>query len=125
MGARYLPCMKVGTGLDTQCGYFTCPPGISSNYKGIGCYLDDVCSMRGLASMENFVPNQFWRFFSAVMLHGGVVHLLFNLSFQTGPGFDLERVTYIILIIGYGVFEVNACLCYHWCRWIYFRSPTF
>jgi Rhomboid family len=94
MGARYLPCMKAGTGLDVECGYFACPDGVKSKQGDGGCYIEDVCDMRGSASMVDFVPNQFWRFFSAVMLHGGVVHLLFNLSFQTGPGFDLERVFY-------------------------------
>jgi hypothetical protein len=97
MGARYLPCMKAGTGLDVKCGYFACPDGIPSKNGDGGCYLEDVCSVRGSVSTNaDFVPNQFWRFFSAVMLHGGVVHLLFNLSFQTGPGFDLERVLYCV-----------------------------
>lgn len=43
--------------------------------------------------------NQWWRFFSPVMLHSGVLHLLFNLSLQIQAGFALEKVSYAVMNI--------------------------
>ncbi len=85
-----MPCMREGTGFDVPCAYFLCPTGIKSKYKDGGCYLSDVCDMNGIASDPK--PNQFYRFLTAIGLHGGILHLIFNLMFQVQAGFDLERV---------------------------------
>lgn len=90
MGARYLPCMKPGTGYDISCGYFACPDGIVSKNGDGGCSLADVCDMNGIVS--NPGTNQWFRFLTPLGLHGGVVHLLLNLSIQIQGGFEIERV---------------------------------
>lgn len=82
--------MREGTGYDIPGGYFDCPAGIIGTAKGgTQCYLSDVCDLMGLSDGK---PNQFFRFFTALFLHGGWIHLIFNLSFQLRGGFDLEKV---------------------------------
>lgn len=82
--------MKTGTGFDLPRGVFGCPTGIPGTaLNGTACFLKDVCAMGGLSAG---LPDQWWRFFTAILLHGGLVHLLLNLSFQVQGGFDLEKV---------------------------------
>jgi membrane associated rhomboid family serine protease len=93
MGARYLPCIKPGSGYDKPGGYFECPSGIKGTSKFGMCSFEDICTLGGKSlGLSNAVPNQWYRFFSPILLHSGVVHLLLNLSFQVQGGFDLEKV---------------------------------
>ncbi|KAJ3335462.1 hypothetical protein HDU91_002186, partial [Kappamyces sp. JEL0680] len=114
MGARYVPCMRSKTGYDSANAKFICPTGIvTTNASAIDpsvgiytnpvsingtdyyiCTLQDACDLNGLAPYTT--PNQWWRFFTAIGLHGGVVHILMNLSFQMQAGFDLEKVCRMI-----------------------------
>jgi membrane associated rhomboid family serine protease len=92
--------MKTGTGFDVSGAIFACPVGIKGTARnGTACTLSDVCSFGGLTKGE---PNQWWRFITAMFLHGGVLHLLFNLSFQVHGGFDLEKVLFFDLRIWVG-----------------------
>jgi membrane associated rhomboid family serine protease len=93
MGARYIPCMKPGTGFDTPGGIFPCPSGIIGSAKNeTYCNLSDICDFGGLVNVDG--PNQWYRFIIPIFLHGGVLHLLFNLSLQIQAGFDLEKVAF-------------------------------
>ena len=83
--------MKTGTGYDMPSdAYFPCPVGIYGSHGDGGCTLSEVCSMNNL--IPDAAPNQWFRFFTACGLHGGLIHLLMNLSFQVQGGFDLEKV---------------------------------
>lgn len=94
MGARYIPCMKSGTGYDLPAdAYFPCPDGLFGSLGDGGCTLSEVCSMNGLIS--NASPSQWFRFLTAMGLHGGLIHILMNLSFQVQGGFELEKVWFI------------------------------
>lgn len=61
------------------------------------------------------VPDQWYRAIIANFLHGGVVHLLFNLGFQFRTGFSMERdigflrIMFIYLLSGIGGF-LFACI---------------
>ena len=65
-----------------------CISGIGS--VGEICTLEQTCSLPPF-SFNPSQPNQWYRFVFPIFLHGGVVHLLFNLSFQIKAGFQLER----------------------------------
>lgn len=88
MGARFLPCMKSNTGYDTPGTTFVCPNGIMGSNNT--CNLEETCAMP-LWMFSAAAPNQWYRFISSIFLHGGVVHLLLNLSFQINVGFQMER----------------------------------
>ncbi|KAJ3306612.1 hypothetical protein HDV03_004741 [Kappamyces sp. JEL0829] len=126
--------MRSKTGYDSANAKFICPTGIvTTNASAIDpsvgiytnpvsingtdyyiCTLQDACDLNGLAPYTT--PNQWWRFFTAIGLHGGVVHILMNLSFQMQAGFDLEkdigwwRLAMIYFISGAGGFMFGAGL---------------
>ncbi|KAJ3065618.1 hypothetical protein HDU98_011045 [Podochytrium sp. JEL0797] len=94
-GARFTPCIRPNTPYDAPGFLLACPDGISSSQTTVSngttieiCTLDQICGMGGLNGQP---PNQWWRFITPVFLHGGVVHLLMNLSFQCRTGFDMEK----------------------------------
>eukprot|EP00842_Homolaphlyctis_polyrhiza_P006158 jgi/Hompol1/6543/HPOL_005018-RA len=115
MGARFVPCMKSGTGFDKANAIFACPSGITgSYYNGTVCSLLDLCLWGGFGSSG--APNQWFRFIIPIWLHGGIVHIVFNLSFQINAGFQLEkdmgwwRMAIIYLGSGIGGFIFGASL---------------
>jgi hypothetical protein len=113
--------MKSGTGYDLPAdAYFPCPDGIFGSLGDGGCTLSEVCSMNGLIS--NASPSQWFRFLTAMGLHGGLIHILMNLSFQVQGGFELEKVWLIKLFsnrIGYGMVEDGIDLSYIGSWWFY------
>ncbi|KAF8930190.1 hypothetical protein BGZ47_000699 [Haplosporangium gracile] len=82
VGARFVPCMR-STYLDNQ--NLQCP----DNTTAI-CTISDICAFTPISSTGK-APDQWFRFITPVFLHGGVLHLLFNLLFQMRTGADLER----------------------------------
>jgi hypothetical protein len=99
MGGRVTPCMRGNTIYSnlTDNQIIFCPPGIRSDYSlydiennvtVAGCSLSKIC---GFGGDENYNPGQWWRFIIPIFLHGGVLHLAFNLGFQIQTGFQLER----------------------------------
>ncbi|KAF9178241.1 hypothetical protein BGZ51_000307 [Haplosporangium sp. Z 767] len=82
VGARFVPCMR-----DTYLTNATieCP-----DQPTTACTLSDICGFTPIASTGK-PPNQWFRFITPIFLHGGIVHLLFNLMFQLRTGADLER----------------------------------
>jgi membrane associated rhomboid family serine protease len=106
--------MKPGTGFDVSGASFPCPMGILGTARnGTACFLKDVCRFGGLTNGE---PDQWWRLITACFLHGGILHLLMNLSFQIHGGFDLEkdmgwwRMALIYMTSGVGGFMFGASL---------------
>ncbi|ORY95152.1 hypothetical protein BCR41DRAFT_315099 [Lobosporangium transversale] len=82
VGARFVPCMR-STYLDNA--QIECP----DDPKTV-CTISDICGFTPIASTGK-PPNQWFRFITPIFLHGGIVHLLFNLMFQMRTGADLER----------------------------------
>ncbi|KAF9919970.1 hypothetical protein FBU30_010300 [Linnemannia zychae] len=82
VGARFVPCMR-SSYLDGQ--NLQCPDNPSAI-----CTISDICGFTPISSTGK-APNQWFRFITPVFLHGGVIHLLFNLLFQMRTGADLER----------------------------------
>ncbi|KAG0233611.1 hypothetical protein BGW41_001429 [Actinomortierella wolfii] len=82
MGARFTPCMR-STYLDNV--PIECP-----NDRTKQCTISDICGFTPISSTGK-PPNQWFRFIVPIFLHGGIVHLFFNLWFQVRTGADLER----------------------------------
>ncbi|KAF9977005.1 hypothetical protein BGZ73_007311 [Actinomortierella ambigua] len=82
MGSRFTPCMR-STYLDNM--MIKCPDDEKKE-----CTISDICGFTPIASTGK-PPNQWFRFIVPIFLHGGIVHLLFNLMFQVRTGADLER----------------------------------
>ncbi|KAF9428386.1 hypothetical protein BGZ94_002564 [Podila epigama] len=82
MGARFVPCMR-STYLDNE--QIKCP----DNQTQI-CTISDICGFTP-NNTTGAPPNQWFRFITPIFLHGGVIHLLFNMMFQMRTGADLER----------------------------------
>ncbi|KAL1921993.1 uncharacterized protein VTP21DRAFT_10635 [Calcarisporiella thermophila] len=102
-GGRFVPCMRPTNNMDKL---LPCPN--SSNAQATaGCSLTEVCGFNGFPSGK---PDQWFRFITPIFLHGGIVHLLFNLLFQLRTGAQLEtdlgplRFGLIYLISGIGGF---------------------
>ncbi|KAG0090121.1 hypothetical protein BGZ93_009490 [Podila epicladia] len=83
MGARFIPCMR-STYLD-DIPNIRCPDN-STQF----CTISDICGFTPIASTGK-PPNQWFRFITPIFLHGGIIHLLFNMMFQMRTGADLER----------------------------------
>lgn len=86
IGARYVPCMKSPSVLTGK--QIECPPGAEPQDGSDGgtCTVQDICNLPPDAT-----PDQWYRFISAIFVHGGILHLLFNLAFQLGAAVQLER----------------------------------
>jgi len=87
MGARFAPCMKP---MNLNATVFECV-GVKNAHIMEGknvCYLNEMCGM-GMESED--VPNQWYRFFTAIFLHCGLLHIIFNLIFQIRTGVDMEK----------------------------------
>ncbi|KAF9959248.1 hypothetical protein BGZ70_008921 [Mortierella alpina] len=82
VGARFVPCMR-DTYLTNQT--IKCPDNTA-----LDCTLSDICGFTPIASTGK-APDQWFRFITPIFLHGGIVHILFNLMFQLRTGADLER----------------------------------
>ncbi|KAF9375931.1 hypothetical protein CPC16_000447 [Podila verticillata] len=83
LGARFIPCMR-STYLDNITN-IQCPDN-STQF----CTISDICGFTPISSTGK-PPNQWFRFITPIFLHGGIVHILFNMMFQMRTGADLER----------------------------------
>ena len=91
MGARYVPCMNaiVGVTLDMSI-LFPCPN--STTVETNVCNLSQLCGMGGIPVVNNaFAPDQNVRVFTAIFLHAGFLHILFNLMLQLSMCIAVER----------------------------------
>ncbi|KAJ5295630.1 hypothetical protein PENANT_c001G08839 [Penicillium antarcticum] len=99
MGARYDPCMKNVEGIQNanETIYWPCPNATSTT--GQTCTLSESCGFGGVpnphvggSTDDNPAPNQWYRFIIPIFLHGGFVHIGFNLLVQMTMGADMERM---------------------------------
>ncbi|KAL1995142.1 hypothetical protein VTN49DRAFT_1329 [Thermomyces lanuginosus] len=102
MGARYVPCMKNVPNIqnNTREVVFRCPNSTSTDPDDPKnhCSLSDVCGFSGVPNPkpggsldDKPAPNQWFRFLVPMFLHGGVIHLGFNMLMQVTIGADMER----------------------------------
>jgi len=104
LGARFAPCMRLvpTIGPDMK---FQCPdPSANDINKGV-CTLEEFC---GLGGFNNSNPNQWFRFITPIFLHGGIIHFLFNMTFQIQTGKQVEAdmgwFRYGIIYMASGIF---------------------
>lgn len=87
-GAKYTPCMRP-TGMINRT--------ISLSPTGKPSYsLEEFC---GLGGFSSGTPDQLFRFFTPIFLHGGLLHLVINVLVQYQSGWPLEA-EYGYAIIG-------------------------
>jgi len=92
LGSSFAPCITT-TDIYTNAATI-CPVGLNGTFYTEGtetAYCGDLgafCEMGGFPSGS---PDQWWRFFTAIYVHGGVIHLLVNMAAQWRLGFDIER----------------------------------
>lgn len=107
MGARYYPCMRPGRKplpLDTP--MLRCAKSFHPDTPNVLCTIRETCGMD-----VSHVPNQFYRLFTAMFLHSGIIHFLFNVVlFQFFAGISIERdigsvrMAFIYIVSGIGGF---------------------
>jgi len=77
LGARFTACMREIP--DIANTPFRCLNDTSSSSTTTQtCTLEQICGFGGFGSSTIATPNQTFRFFTALWLHVGVVHLLLN-----------------------------------------------
>ncbi|KAI0233426.1 hypothetical protein L0F63_002989 [Massospora cicadina] len=118
-GGWFTPCMKP---VDISRFIFRCPEDSNQPPLGTEAYqasLPEPCSLEKLCGLGGFgsgTPNQWYRFITPIFLHGGILHLLFNILTQLALGVQLERtyggirVAIIHLSAGVGGFLLGANL---------------
>lgn len=93
MGARFVPCMHAIDGITNDSNLrFGCPN--STTIETNVCSLSELCGMGGLpdpSNIDGLVPDQWWRFVTPIFLHGGIIHIGFNLLLQISLGSNMEK----------------------------------
>lgn len=98
MGARYPPCMKNVDKVQNSPVNFLLPcPNSTTN--ALECTLSELCGFGGVPNPhihgsldDQPQPNQWFRFIVPIFLHGGFIHIGFNLLCQMTMGVDMERM---------------------------------
>ncbi|KAE8373196.1 hypothetical protein BDV26DRAFT_272673 [Aspergillus bertholletiae] len=98
MGARYPPCMKNVDQVQNSPVDFLLPcPNTTTN--ALECTLSELCGFGGVPNPhlggsldDQPEPNQWYRFIVPIFLHGGFIHIGFNLLCQMTMGVDMERM---------------------------------
>lgn len=119
MGARFTPCMKNVAGLQnsTQPVDWNCPNSTTNDPKDPDnhCSLSELCGFNGVPNPhpggsldDRPQPNQWFRFIIPMFLHGGFIHIGFNLLVQLTMGTDMERMIgwwrYGLVYVASGIF---------------------
>jgi membrane associated rhomboid family serine protease len=116
MGARYVPCMRrINATLggqqvsvaDPQVS-FQCP---NTTTTAADCHLADLCGFGLNLDAKDGTqpqPNQWWRFIVPIFLHGGIVHIGFNMLLQLTLGRDIElqvgTLRFLLVYFSAGIF---------------------
>ncbi|CAG8055625.1 unnamed protein product [Penicillium olsonii] len=114
MGARYNPCMKNVEGIQNANATISwpCPNTTTTTPE---CSLSELCAFGGVpnpiangSTDDQPAPNQWYRFIIPLFLHGGFVHIGFNLLVQMTMGADMERMIgawrYAVTYLASGIF---------------------
>lgn len=90
MGARFIPCMKEIKNLTTSLNVMFTRPRIKTNMN-FEYNLNNFCGMTGIPTVGNkYVPNQWYRFITAIFIHGRFTHVFINLLVQLFIGYKTE-----------------------------------
>jgi len=109
-GAKFNPCINGAPFLKDQ---DQCPPNLTTGgLFAIGndtVLCGDLQTFCGLADFGTpGVPDQWYRFITAIFLHAGVVHLIFNMLVQVRTGFGIERslgpIRVFVIYMSSGIF---------------------
>lgn len=99
MGARYDPCMKNVEGIQNANATINWPCPNTTSVNDASCSLSDLCGFGGVpnphvlgSTDDQPAPNQWYRFIIPIFLHGGFIHIGFNLLVQMTMGADMERM---------------------------------
>ncbi|EOD46789.1 putative rhomboid family membrane protein [Neofusicoccum parvum UCRNP2] len=110
MGARYVPCMRQMGGANevtvTPDVAFPCPNTTTSTSE---CSLNELCGMSGIPQSNGELhPNQWYRFITPIFLHGGIIHITFNMLVQLTVGRDIEKligsIRFFLVYFAAGIF---------------------
>lgn len=119
MGARYVPCMKNIEGIQDSATVinWNCPNSTILDATDISnrCSLSESCGFGGVPNPrpagsidDQPEPNQWYRFIIPMFLHGGFVHIGFNMVVQMTMGVDMERIIgwwrYGLVYLASGIF---------------------
>ena len=119
MGARYAPCMKNIDGVQNSDVVISwnCPNStvLDATDPSNRCSLSDMCGFNGVPNPkpggsidDKPEPNQWYRFIIPMFLHGGFVHIGFNMVVQLTMGVDMEREIgwwrYTLVYLASGIF---------------------
>lgn len=119
MGARFTPCMKNVAGLQNneENIRWHCPSSTTNDPQDPNnhCTLSELCGFGGVPNPhpggsldDRPQPNQWFRFIVPIFLHGGFIHIGFNLLVQLTMGVDMERMIgwwrYALVYAASGVF---------------------
>lgn len=121
MGARFVPCMHNVDGIQNanKTIPWPCPSATSldMNVPENVCTLSQLCGFGGVpepAYTPNTPldtkpePNQWFRFIIPMFLHGGLIHIGFNMLLQLTMGRDMEKsigsVRFFLVYISSGIF---------------------
>lgn len=118
MGARYVPCMR-GINVTLPGGTVTtvadplvsmqCP---NTTTNDANCHLAELCgfglSLPLTSAGKQSQPNQWYRFITPIFLHGGLVHIGFNMLLQLTMGRDIElqigTLRFLLVYFSAGIF---------------------
>jgi len=92
LGSSFAPCITT-TDIYTNAATI-CPVGLNGTFYTEGtetAYCGDLGAFCEMGVFPSGSPDQWWRFFTAIYVHGGVIHLLVNMAAQWRLGFDIER----------------------------------
>jgi membrane associated rhomboid family serine protease len=103
LGARFPPCMKSVQNLSLS----TLMPCLNdtANPPTSLCTIEDVC---GFGGFHGGVPNQWFRFITAIFLHAGFIHIILNMLAQLIVSAQIERemgsLGFVITYFAAGIF---------------------
>ena len=109
MGARYVPCMRKTT-VTFQDIKWQCPNSTSSSVTDPSnqCGLNELCGFGDKPYSDKHLPNQWFRFIIPMFLHGGFIHIIFNMLLQLLLGRDMEieigTLRFVIVYLSSGIF---------------------
>ncbi|KAJ9244477.1 hypothetical protein DTO169E5_1695 [Paecilomyces variotii] len=119
MGARFIPCMKNVPGVqnNNQTINWSCPNSTTTdaNDPSNQCTLSTLCGFNGVPNPhpggsldDRPEPDQWFRFIIPMFLHGGFIHIGFNMLVQISMGADMERMIgwwrYTLVYLASGIF---------------------
>jgi membrane associated rhomboid family serine protease len=116
MGARYVPCMRQypagNTGLTVASPQINMPCPNTTTLDPPTCTLADLCgfgvNLTPGADGSQPQPNQWFRFIIPIFLHGGIIHIGFNLLLQLTLGRDVEvqigTIRFVLVYFAAGIF---------------------